>query len=178
MFLQTSLLHFAFSFNLQAQDDKGFEISKNLEIFANVYKTLHQNYVDDVDPGKAMKKAIDAMLASMDPYTNYYAESDMEDVKMQVLGQYGGIGALIQQHGDYIVISEPYENCPAQLAGLRAGDKILSINKEKMKKDLIDRSYSSITGPFDTPPELSDHPEYYLYEDEVKGFNSFCSSGL
>ena len=58
-------------------NDKGFEITKNLEIFANVYKNLHINYVDDVDPGKTMKVAIDAMLASMDPYTNYFAESDM-----------------------------------------------------------------------------------------------------
>ena len=79
---------------LHAQNDKGFEISKNLEIFANVYKTLHMNYVDDVDPGKAMKTAIDAMLASMDPYTNYFPESDMEDVKMQVLGQYGGVARV------------------------------------------------------------------------------------
>ena len=85
-----------------AQEDKGFEISKNLEIFANIYKNLHTNYVDDVDPGKTMKVAIDAMLASMDPYTNYYAESDMEDVRLQVMGQYGGIGSLIHQEGDKI----------------------------------------------------------------------------
>ena len=71
------LLFIGLAFGATAQNDKGFEISKNLEIFANVYKNLHTNYVDDVDPGKTMKVAIDAMLASMDPYTNYYAESDM-----------------------------------------------------------------------------------------------------
>lgn len=125
------ILLFVFSYNLQAQDDKGFEISKNLEIFANVYKTLHQNYVDDVDPGKAMKKAIDAMLASMDPYTNYYPESDMEDVKMQLLGQYGGVGALIHQDEEKnIFISEPYEGLPADKAGLKAGDRIVAVNGE------------------------------------------------
>ena len=70
------LLFIGLAFGATAQNDKGFEISKNLEIFANVYKNLHTNYVDDVDPGKTMKVAIDAMLASMDPYTNYYAESD------------------------------------------------------------------------------------------------------
>ncbi|MBR3414359.1 MAG: peptidase S41, partial [Bacteroidales bacterium] len=96
-----------------AQNDKGFEISKNLEIFSNVYKNLHANYVDDVDPGKTMKVAIDAMLASMDPYTNYFAESDMEDVKLQVLGQYGGIGSLIHQEGGNIFIAEPYKDLPA-----------------------------------------------------------------
>lgn len=117
----------------KAQDDKGFEISKNLEIFANVYKNLHLNYVDNVDPGKTMKVAIDAMLASMDPYTNYYAESDMEDVKMQVLGQYGGIGSLIHQEGDSIYIAEPYKDLPADKAGLKIGDRIVAVNGESTK---------------------------------------------
>lgn len=113
-----------------AQEDKGFEISKNLEIFANVYKNLHTNYVDDVDPGKTMKMAIDAMLGSMDPYTNYFAESDIEDVKMQVLGQYGGIGSLIHQEGKNIYIAEPYEGLPADKAGVKIGDRILAVNGE------------------------------------------------
>ena len=69
--------------------DRGFEISKNLEIFSSVYKNLNQNYVDDVDPGKTIKVAIDAMLGSLDPYTNYFPESDIEDVKLQLLGEYG-----------------------------------------------------------------------------------------
>ena len=124
------LLFIGLAFGATAQNDKGFEISKNLEIFANVYKNLHTNYVDDVDPGKTMKVAIDAMLASMDPYTNYYAESDMEDVKMQVLGQYGGIGSLIHQEGDNIYVAEPYEGLPADKAGLKIGDRILAVNGE------------------------------------------------
>lgn len=113
-----------------AQEDKSFEIVKNLEIFANVYKNIHLHYVDDVDPGKTMKVAIDAMLSSLDPYTNYYPESDMEDVKLQLLGQYGGIGALIHQNGKHIYIAEPYEGLPADLAGLRAGDRIVEVNGE------------------------------------------------
>lgn len=124
------LLFIGLAFGATAQNDKGFEISKNLEIFANVYKNLHTNYVDDVDPGKTMKVAIDAMLASMDPYTNYYAESDMEDVKMQVLGQYGGIGSLIHQEGTNIYVAEPYEGLPADKAGLKIGDRILAVNGE------------------------------------------------
>ena len=71
--------------------DRGFEIAKNLEIFSSVYKQLNASYVDDVDPGKTIKVAIDAMLASMDPYTNYFPESDMEDVKLQLMGEYGGV---------------------------------------------------------------------------------------
>ncbi len=113
---------------LAAQDDRGFEIAKNLEIFANVYKNLNLNYVDDVDPGKTIKVAIDAMLASLDPYTNYYPESQMEDVKLQMLGQYGGIGSLIVQKGDSVYISEPYKNLPADEAGLRAGDRIVAVD--------------------------------------------------
>ena len=108
--------------------DKGFEISKNLEIFSNVYKNVHLNYVDDVDPGKLMKTAIDAMLASLDPYTNFYAESDMEDVKLQLLGEYGGVGALIHQQDGHIYVAEPYEGLPADKAGLKAGDRILEVN--------------------------------------------------
>ncbi|MBR3828139.1 MAG: PDZ domain-containing protein [Bacteroidales bacterium] len=110
--------------------DRSFELSKNLEIFSRLYQTLYINYVDDVDPGATMKKAIDAMLSSLDPYTVYYPESDMEDVKLQLLGQYGGIGSLIHQQGDKIYISEPYKDLPADKAGLRAGDRILAVNGE------------------------------------------------
>lgn len=110
--------------------DRSFELSKNLEIFSKLYQTLYLNYVDDVDPGATMKKAIDAMLASLDPYTVYYPESDMEDVRLQLLGQYGGIGSLIHQQGDKIYISEPYKDLPADKAGLKAGDRILAVNGE------------------------------------------------
>lgn len=126
------LLLFATSFRLDAQTsqptDRSFELAKNLEIFSRLYQTLYYNYVDDVDPGATMKKAIDAMLSSLDPYTVYYPESDMEDVRLQLLGQYGGIGSLIHQQGDKIYISEPYKDLPADKAGLRAGDRILEVN--------------------------------------------------
>ena len=115
---------------VDAQQDRGFEIAKNLEIFSNVYKQLNFNYVDDVDPGKTIKVAIDAMLASLDPYTNYYPESDMEDVKLQLLGEYGGVGAMIMQRGDSIFISEPYKDLPADQAGIKAGDRIVAVNGE------------------------------------------------
>ncbi len=128
------LLLVATCFRLDAQTtqptDRSFELAKNLEIFSRLYQTLYYNYVDDVDPGATMKKAIDAMLSSLDPYTVYYPESDMEDVRLQLLGQYGGIGSLIHQQGDKIYISEPYKDLPADKAGLRAGDRILAVNGE------------------------------------------------
>lgn len=117
----------------RAQDnDRGFEVAKNLEIFANVYKNINQYYVDDIEPGKTMKVAIDAMLASLDPYTNYYPESAMEDVKLQLTGEYGGIGALIHQNqrDKKIYIAEPYEGFPAEKAGLKAGDIFVSLDGE------------------------------------------------
>ena len=137
-----SIFNFQFSISSAQNTDRGFEIAKNLEIFSSVYKSLNQNYVDDVDPGKTIKVAIDAMLASFDPYTNYFPESDMEDVKLQLLGEYGGVGALIMQRGDTILISEPYKGMPAAEAGLKAGDRILSVNGESTKG----KSTSDVSG--------------------------------
>lgn len=105
-----------------------FEVSKNLDIFATLFRELNIYYVDDADPGELMKTGIDAMLESLDPYTNYIPESKMEDYKMMTTGQYGGIGALIQTQKDKVVISEPYEGFGAHKAGLMAGDKIVSID--------------------------------------------------
>ena len=121
------------SLQAAAQADRSFEIAKNLEIFSSVYKQLNLNYVDDVDPGKTIKVAIDAMLSSLDPYTNYYPESDIEDVKLQLLGEYGGVGALIMQRGDSIIVSEPYKGLPADEAGIKAGDLILEVNGESTR---------------------------------------------
>ena len=108
--------------------DNYFEVSKNLDIFATMFRELNIYYVDETNPGDLMKKGIDEMLASLDPYTNYIPESEIEDYRYMTTGQYGGIGALIRQQGDYVVVSEPYEGFPAQKADLRAGDKILKIN--------------------------------------------------
>ena len=105
--------------------DNYFEIAKNIDIFTTLYKELNTFYVDETDPGDLMKKGIDEMLKSLDPYTNYIPESEIEDFKFQTTGQYGGIGAIITKIEDYVIISEPYENFPAQKAGLIAGDKIL-----------------------------------------------------
>ncbi len=108
--------------------DNFFEISKNLEIFATLYRELNLFYVDETQPGELMKTGIDAMLASLDPYTNYITESDIEDFRFMTTGQYGGIGSLIRAVGDEIYISEPYEGFPAQETGLKAGDRILSVD--------------------------------------------------
>ena len=113
--------------------DNYFEIAKNLDIFTNLYKELNTFYVDETDPGKLMKEGIDKMLKSLDPYTTYIPESDIEDFRFMTTGQYGGIGAIITKRKDYVYVSEPYEGFPAQKAGLMAGDKILEINGKTAK---------------------------------------------
>lgn len=120
-------------FSAYKASDEYFEVSKNLDIFASVYKEVNLSYVDDVEPGSLIKTAIDAMLKSLDPYTNYYSEAQTEDYRFQVTGEYGGIGATIRQRGDYIVIDDPYEGYPAQQADLRAGDKILEVDGKSAK---------------------------------------------
>ena len=113
--------------------DSYFEIAKNLDIFTTLYKELNTFYVDETDPGKLMKKGIDEMLKSLDPYTTYIPESEIEDFRFMTTGQYGGIGAIITKGEEYVYVSEPYEGYPAHKAGLMAGDKILEINGKSAK---------------------------------------------
>ena len=110
-----------------------FEISKNLDVFATLYKELNTYYVDDVEPATLIRSGIDAMLGSLDPYTNFISEDEIEDFRLQTTGKYGGIGAFIRKVDDFVVVSEPYENYPAYKAGLLAGDIITSIEGQSVK---------------------------------------------
>ena len=105
-----------------------FEVSKNLDIFATLFRELNIYYVDETKPGELIKTGIDAMLESLDPYTNYIPESDIEDYRFMTTGQYGGLGATIREINGQVVISEPYEGAPAQKSGLKAGDIMKEIN--------------------------------------------------
>lgn len=113
--------------------DNYFEMSKNLDIFATLFRELNIYYVDDTNPGDLMKTGIDAMLETLDPYTNYIPESDIEDYRFMTTGMYGGIGALIRKKEEHVVIAEPYEDFPAHKSGLMAGDIILQVNDESAK---------------------------------------------
>ena len=119
----------------QKADDHNFEIARNLEVFHEIVSELDRFYVDTINPKQTIEKGIQAMLSSIDPYTEYYPENDMMDLKMITTGKYAGIGAIIRQYTgrDYIYIDEPYEGMPAARYGLKAGDEILSINGESMK---------------------------------------------
>lgn len=115
------------------QPSNNFEIAKNIDIFTTLYKELHTNYIDDIQAGELMEIGIDAILNSLDPYTEYIPEAEVEDYKFITTGQYGGIGAIINRQGDRIFIDEPYENMPAHKSGLKAGDEILLVNGEEIK---------------------------------------------
>lgn len=110
-----------------------FEISKNLDIFSEVYKEVNTTYVDDIKPGELIRAAIDGMLGSLDPYTNFYSEAQAEDYRYQTTGTYAGIGSTIRTIGDYVYIESPVDGFPAQKAGLLPGDKILEVSGEDMK---------------------------------------------
>ncbi len=123
--------------------DKEFKIIKNLDIFYSLFKELNYFYVDETDPEKLIKDGIDGMLGSLDPYTTFIPESELDDFAFMTTGKYGGIGALIRTAGDYTLISEPYEGFPAMEAGLRAGDTIVEIDNKSIKnlniKEVSDR---------------------------------------
>ena len=128
-----ALLILGISFVENEETSDRFEIGKNLDIFTEVYKEVNSRYVDGTQPGDLMKTGIDAMLESLDPYTVYYPESDIESYKLMTTGQYGGIGARIRKINDFVVIGEPYEGFPAYKAGLKAGDIILKVDGKDVK---------------------------------------------
>jgi len=128
-FLSLFLLSFV---ELEDSSDR-FEVGKNLDIFTEVYKQVNSLYVDGTQPGELMKVGIDAMLESLDPYTVYYPESDIENYKLMTTGQYGGIGARIRKIDDFVVVGEPYVGFPAFKAGLRGGDVILKVDGKDVK---------------------------------------------
>ena len=142
------------SFISVGYSDQYFEISKNLDGFITLYKELNTYYVDEINPGKLIKKAITSMLKSLDPYTTYIPESEIEDFRFMTTGQYGGIGAIITKVDEYVYINEPYEGFPAQKAGLMAGDKILEIDGISAKDKSTEDISKILKGPANTPVEI------------------------
>src|SRR6187402_2741518 len=114
----------AFSFK-----DDLFQLSKNLDVFASVYKEVNINYVDDINSAKLVKTGVDAMLDGLDPYTEFVPESEIEDYKLHYVStQYGGIGTSIFARDNKVFVSEVFAGFPAQKGDVRPGDQIVKIN--------------------------------------------------
>ncbi|MDC1517006.1 S41 family peptidase [Cyclobacteriaceae bacterium] len=122
------ILFFFLAFKTVEQDDRYFQIVKSLDIFTTLFKEVNAYYVEEVNPTELMKIGIDAMLSSLDPYTDYIPEDDIEDYRTMTTGEYGGIGAVIDKKGGINTVVMPYKNAPAVRAGLLIGDQILKIN--------------------------------------------------
>ncbi|MEZ0608423.1 S41 family peptidase [Fibrella sp. WM1] len=133
LILGTSALLVAGGLTAFTRDDRFFEIARNLDIYATMFKELNMYYVDEVNPNRMVKTSIDAMLKSLDPYTNFYAEDDIEDYMTMTTGRYNGIGAVIGDRQGRNVVMMLYEGTPAEKSGLQIGDEILKIDGVDIK---------------------------------------------
>ncbi|MBS1951324.1 MAG: hypothetical protein OJF59_003178 [Cytophagales bacterium] len=150
-----------FSFTTPA--DRLFEIAKNLEIFSALFKEVNALYVDDTNPNRMVRNGIDAMLNSLDPYTNYIPEDEIEDYRSLSTGQYGGIGASTISFGKRIVVNMVFENYPAFKNGLKIGDEIMKINGVELAKISVEESNRLMKGQVGTIVKVAvkryNHPE-------------------
>lgn len=144
------LLICPFLLSYDKPDQRYFDIAKNMEIFSAVYAEVNRAYVDDVNPNKLFKIGLDAMLASLDPYTNYYAEDQIENFRIKTTGQYGGIGSIVGIQDEKILILMPYEGYPASETGLKIGDEIYEVDGEPMRGKTMDEVSTYLKGEADT----------------------------
>ncbi len=147
LFLITSLLAFRYK-------DRFFEIQKNLDIFATLYKEVNRAYVDEVNPNTLMREGIDAMLMSLDPYTNYIPEDEIEDYRTMTTGQYGGIGATVGSRKGKTLIILPFEGFPADKAKLKIGDEIVQIDEVPLEGKVSSEVSRLLKGQAGTPVTL------------------------
>lgn len=142
------------SFAFTKPAERYFEIAKSLDIFATLFKEVNAHYVDEVEPEKLISTGIDNMLLSLDPYTNYIPEEDLENFQILTTGQYAGIGALINVVNNKTVVTYPYRDFPAYRAGIRVGDEIISINGKNMVGKMPADVTSSLKGQARTEVDI------------------------
>ncbi|MBP7167164.1 MAG: S41 family peptidase [Bacteroidia bacterium] len=141
--------------SFRSVDDNYFELSRNLDIFTTVLRELSVYYVDPADPKQLVEEGIHSMLESLDPYTQFIPEEEAEDYRFMTTGQYGGIGALIGQRGDDVIITDPYAGFPAQKGGLQAGDIIRAIDGKAIKGKKYDEVSRMLKGQPNTPISIT-----------------------
>lgn len=131
-----------------------FEIAKSLDIFATLFKEVNTYYVDEIDPKTLIREGIHGMLESLDPYTVFIAEEDLENFRITTTGQYAGIGALISVLNKKIIITHPYKNFPANKSGIRVGDEIIAVNGKSVQGMQTDEVSALLKGPIQTNVEV------------------------
>jgi len=136
---------------LGSQETREFRIGKNLDIFFSLFRELNTFYVDEINPDKIIKAGIDDMLKTLDPYTVYYPESDLDEFTFMTTGKYGGIGSQVRNNGEYAIITEVYKGFPADKAGIKAGDILKKVNGTSLKGYNTDKVSENLKGEPGTP---------------------------
>ena len=121
-----------------------FALGRNIQILFNMFRELSLLYVDEIDPEKLLLNAADGMTSELDPYTELIPEKEMADFEIMTTGKYGGMGAIIQKKGDYVMVAQPYKGSPADKAGLQIGDLILAVDGKDVKGMEIQQVSSQI----------------------------------
>src|SRR5688572_25772450 len=134
--------------------EKYFDIAKSLDIFATLFKEVNAYYVDDVDPQKLIRKGIDGMLQSLDPYTDFIPEDELESFRITTTGQYGGIGALIGVVNKKTVITHPYKNFPANRSGIKVGDELIAVDGKNVQGKSTSEVSAMLKGQAKTEVEV------------------------
>ena len=157
------------------KDGDDFKIAKSLDIYYSLFRDVNIYYVDETNPEEMVENSINAMLKELDPYTVYIPEEDMDEFTFMTTGQYGGIGALIRNTGEYPIIAQPYRGFPADKGGLKAGDKILEINGKSTKEFKLNEVSEQLKGIPQTKVKLLIERPYYneklekeLIREEIK----------
>lgn len=149
--------------------DRLFEIAKNLEIFSELFKAVNESYVDEVNPNELIKTSMNGMLDGLDPYTNYFGEDQVEDLRTMNTGNYGGIGAVTRRFGNRTVITEVNENYAAARAGLRPGDEVLAVDGIELQRLTMDEANQLVRGQVGNVLKLTIRkPSGKVMETELK----------
>jgi len=155
IYVSVSVLAVAFAFSFSKPAERYFEIAKNLDIFATLFKEVNALYVDEVNPNRLIRTGIDAMLVSLDPYTNYIPEDEVEDFRTTNTGQYGGIGAVTREIGKRTIVTMIMEGYGAQKGGLKIGDEVVKIDDIDLTKLSREESGQLMKGQVGTPVSLT-----------------------
>lgn len=150
-----SLLMGGSFFFLSTDDNRYFEISKNMEIFANLYQSVNSNYVDEVDANQLMVNSIDAMLESLDPYTVFYSEAEVQNIRKAIIGTEHDIGIDVLKRDEEVVIRRVYQGTPAQEVGLKVGDVILKVGGESVANRTAEEVEEAVSGQLGSVVQLT-----------------------